>query len=290
MKERVRMFCTPSKGDPVMRFFTANDSVNIHYADKGAGRPLVFIHGWSFCGAVWKRQVDCFSGRYRCVVPDLRGHGDSDAPSSRYDISDLAGDVSVLLSFLELREVVLVGWSMGVLVALSAHAAVKERLAGMVFISGTPRFTATDDFSCALPPEECRGLALRFRRNREKTLADFRRKMFSPLESPQRCLEAMERNCLIGKPPDTGGAIHSLDSLATADLRSVLPGITVPVLLVHGAMDCICLPGASRHMADVIPCSSLCVLDDAGHAPVISMHEELNSVIDSFLEGVYGSD
>ena len=290
MKGRGGPLCDSSKGDPVMPFFTATDGVNIHYADHGAGRPLVFIHGWSFCGAVWTRQVDCFSGRYRCVVPDLRGHGDSAAPSSGYDIRDLAGDVSALLSFLELREVVLVGWSMGVLVALSAHAVVKERLAGMVFISGTPRFTATDDFPCALPAGECRGLALRFRRNREKTLADFRRMMFSPLELSERFPESMELNGLLGKSPDTSGALHSLDALATADLRSVLPGITVPALLVHGAMDCICLPDASRRMADVIPRSALCVLDDAGHAPLISRHVEVNSVIENFLEGVYGSD
>ena len=165
-----------------MPFCETKDSVTIYYDDTGRGHPLVFVHGWSFSGAVWRMQREFFSTRYRCVSPDLRGHGNSSAPSSGYGVQELAADMSSLIESLDLRGVTLVGWSLGVLVALSAYPGLKERLAALVFVSGTPKFTASEDFPFGLPAKETRGLALRLRRNRESALEDFSRMMFAPHE------------------------------------------------------------------------------------------------------------
>jgi pimeloyl-[acyl-carrier protein] methyl ester esterase len=272
-----------------MPFCETKDLVTIHYDDTGAGHPLVFLHGWSFSCSVWRTQRESFSTRYRCISPDLRGHGNSSAPPSGYGVHELATDVTTLFESLELSGATLVGWSLGVLVALSAYSALKDRLAALVFVSGTPKFTASEDFPFGLPAKETRGLALRLRRNRESTLEGFSRMMFAPDELSGHDFEKIDRDCIrSAKRPCPDAAIHTLEALALADMRCVLGGISVPVLLVHGDKDRICLPESSHYMAASIPHTSLSIMNGAGHAPLLSRSEEFNRLMAGFLAGVYG--
>jgi pimeloyl-ACP methyl ester esterase len=274
-----------------MPFCETKDNVTIYYDDAGTGLPLVFVHGWSFSGAVWKIQREYFSARYRCIFPDLRGHGDSSAPSSEYGVHALATDMTALFEREDLSRATLVGWSLGVLVALSAYSGIKERLAALVFVSGTPKFTASDDFPFGLQAKETRGLALRLRRNHQSALEDFSRMIFTPDELSANDFEMMNRDCIrTAKRPALDAALHTLEVLAVADMRRVLSRISVPVLLVHGDEDRICLPESSHYMAASIPHASLSILNGAGHAPLLSRSEEFNSLMARFLDGVYGDN
>jgi pimeloyl-[acyl-carrier protein] methyl ester esterase len=264
-------------------------NVTICYDDTGTGRPLVFVHGWSFSGAVWRMQQEFFSTRYRCISPDLRGHGDSSAPSSGYGVHELAADISTLFESLDLSGVTLVGWSLGVLVALSAYSALEERLAALVFVSGTPKFTSSEDFPFGLPAKETRGLALRLKRNRESALEHFSRLMFAPHELSGHNFDMFDRYSFrTAKRPGPAAALQTLEALSLADMRSILGCIRVPVLVIHGDEDRICLPGSSHYMAATIPHASLSILNGAGHAPQLSRSEEFNSLMAGFLAGVYG--
>jgi pimeloyl-[acyl-carrier protein] methyl ester esterase len=272
-----------------MPFCETKDSVTIYYDDVGTGRPLVFIHGWSFSGEVWRRQRNFFSSFFRCITLDLRGHGESSAPSAGYDVRDLATDVTALFERLDLSDATLVGWSLGVLVALSAHTAIQERLAGLVLVSGTPKFTASEDFPFGLPAKECRGLSLRLMRNRERTLEDFSRMMFAPDELSCHEIERADRDCILRtRRPALDAALQSLGALASADVRAALQDILVPVLLVHGDKDRICVPESAHYMAASVLHASLSILEGAGHAPMLSRSDEFNILMAGFLKGVYG--
>lgn len=272
-----------------MPFYERNDAVSIHYVDEGAGNPVVFIHGWSLSGAVWARQREFFSRRYRCISPDLRGHGDSSAPASGYDVHEMAADVSALFKSLDLSGATLVGWSLGVLVALSAYTELKERLSGIVLVSGTPKFVASDDYPFGLPEKETRGLSLRLKRSPERTFENFDRMMFTGNELNGHGYPVMEKEILrtIQRPaPDV--ALRTLEALACADMRTVLSSIRVPVFLIHGDKDSICLPQASRYMTSLISGASLSLLKDTGHAPFLMRQEEFNRLLANFLDTVYG--
>ncbi len=90
---------------------TANDGVRLHYEEKGRGRPLVMIHGWTFSGRFFVRNAEALAEHFRVITVDLRGHGDSDKPAHGYRVPRLARDLYDLLEKLDLEDVTVVGWS-----------------------------------------------------------------------------------------------------------------------------------------------------------------------------------
>ncbi len=63
-------------------YFTANDGARIHYMEAGTGKPLVLIPGWSQTAAQFKHQLEGLSDRYHVIALDMRGHGESDKPTT----------------------------------------------------------------------------------------------------------------------------------------------------------------------------------------------------------------
>jgi len=266
-----------------MPVLLTSEGLALHYLDCGTGTPLVFLHGWAMSGDVWLGQRD-FSECHRCIAPDLRGHGRSAAPSSGYSFNDFARDLADLFSCLELERAIVVAWSMGVLVALQAFPFIRDRLAGLVFVSGTSRFTAGADCPFGLAPAEARGLGVRLKKDHERAVRDFATGMFTEEECARGCLAAAAEGPWLPAPH---AARESLASLASADLRSVLPGIDVPVLLIHGSADAICPVSAAKFMAQKLPNATLTVLEGAGHAPFLSRPKEFTGILSSFVDGIY---
>ena len=100
------------------------DAVGLSYEEAGQGSPpLVFVHGLACHRGFWPEQVKHFSGQHRVVAVDLRGHGGSDAPEQRYTIQALADDVRWMCTQLGVQRPVVVGHSLGGLVALEVAAA-----------------------------------------------------------------------------------------------------------------------------------------------------------------------
>lgn len=112
--------------------------------------PLLLIHGWSFDGEMtYHRIIPALSDRFRVIVPDLRNHGRSEWVRGRYDVDDLADDVAGVLRELDVTDVMVVGYSLGGMVA-QALARRHPLLVGRLVlaataahpIDGTPRRVA----------------------------------------------------------------------------------------------------------------------------------------------------
>jgi pimeloyl-ACP methyl ester carboxylesterase len=94
--------------------FVEAGGVRIHYAEAGAGDPLVLIHGWPQHWYEWRYLIPSLSRRWRVICPDLRGFGWSEAPQEGYDSETLVADQVALLDALDLREPVkLIGHDWG---------------------------------------------------------------------------------------------------------------------------------------------------------------------------------
>ena len=89
-------------------------AIRIYYEDHGSGSPVVMVHGYAQNGHAWEKQeAALLAAGHRVITYDRRGCGASSRPSTGYDFDTLAGDLDVLLSRLDLREVVLAGFAMG---------------------------------------------------------------------------------------------------------------------------------------------------------------------------------
>src|SRR6267143_1619970 len=91
-----------------------NTDIEIYYEDHGAGQPVVLIHGYPLSGRAWDKQIPVLLEHgHRVITYDRRGFGKSSQPTTGYDYDTFANDLRMLLETLDLRDVTLVGHSMG---------------------------------------------------------------------------------------------------------------------------------------------------------------------------------
>ena len=90
------------------------DHTSLFYKDWGTGMPVVFIHGWALGADMWEYQMPYLARQgLRCIAYDKRGCGRSSQPWTGYDFNTFADDLATVIEQLDLREVTLVGHSMG---------------------------------------------------------------------------------------------------------------------------------------------------------------------------------
>lgn len=255
----------------------------IAYADTGSGVPVVFIHGWAFSGRMFACQ-DALADGCRIIRADLPGHGDTPPSPQGNDIPHLGESLASFLESLRIVDAVLVCWSMGTLVMLSAFPRIASRLSGIVITGGTSRYCSCDGYPHGLDEREVRGLAASIRRRGDEAYRMFFRSMFSPAEllslDPSRLYESS------GIIIDRAASLDELDSLRSFDGRPMIPAVDVPVLIVHGTDDPICPFGAGAYLADRLPDASLVPVDGAGHAPFLTVPDRFNDILRTFIGGI----
>ena len=126
----------------------SRDGVALAYEETGPSSPsdrppLVFVHGWSCDHRYFAPQIEEFSQRHRTVAVDLRGHGVSDAPQQEYTMAGFADDVVWLCRQLGVEKPVIIGHSMGAVVALELAVLFPDVPAGIIMIDGGTRTIAT---------------------------------------------------------------------------------------------------------------------------------------------------
>jgi len=113
--------------------------VNLSVIDvwpDGAEATLIFVHGYAGCAETWEYQINYFAHQYRVIVPDLRGHGQSDAPFSEYTMPELVSDIDTIADALDLDQpFYLVGHSFGGSICAEYAVAHPERLAKLILIA-----------------------------------------------------------------------------------------------------------------------------------------------------------
>jgi len=265
-----------------MPFIENPDGVKLHHDEMGNGRPVVFMHGWAMSARVWRFQ-QALDDSCRLIFLDQRGHGQS-TPGPGYTVEDYAGDLVAFFDEMALRGAILVGWSMGVQVVLQAFPELRSRLAALVLVGGTPRFTSCDDYPYGQPPLEVKGMGIRLRRDYQKTMGDFFRGMFAEGEVDRAQYQRIVHDVVMGgRSADPDAVQQSLRILSETDLREELPSIDRPVLLIHGELDGICPAAASEYMAARLPMATLRIMTGCGHAPFMTRPEQFNELVRSWL-------
>jgi pimeloyl-[acyl-carrier protein] methyl ester esterase len=263
--------------------FLSHGGVSLRYERAGAGLPAVFIHGLMCNHTFWDRQAP-LRRDLQMVRLDLRGHGDSSKPRGAYGMASLATEVERLAAALQLPRCVLVGWSMGGLVALEAARLLGDRLAGLVLVATTASPAARADHPHGMSREEAeQQLALA-----ESDYKGFARTLAGRLfrASPEGLVQWATQQ-LLRTPPYVG--LAALHGLLAADGRALLPSIRVPTLVLHGQHDTIFPLPAAEHLATHVRGARLVVFGDSAHAPMIEETERFNAELGAFAASVAGA-
>ena len=151
-------------------FFTTSDNVRLHYIVEGKGPTIVFVPGWIMPADIWAAQLQYFSKHFQVVALDPRSQGESQIASSGHDPKRRARDISELINALDLHDVVLVGWSLGVLETLAyINFFGDERLAALVWVDNS----IGED-----PPPQPTNFLQEYRAHRDEAVERFVRGMF----------------------------------------------------------------------------------------------------------------
>ena len=280
------------------------DGARIFIEEVGPGSPrgVVFIHGSALRTDLWHYQLPGI-GSYRSIFYDLRGHGLSQPKgSSQFSISTLSEDLLAVLEATGLVECVIVGHSIGGMIALelcstrndllgstikgvvllnTTYRPGVETLAGGAAISRIERLTRRP-FD-ALGSQHAR--LDRLRRVLRPTDSVFLGVSFAAF-GPNASAKQIDfvYDMLAETPTDV--LFDLIKSYRDFDVTDLLQDITVPALVIGGTHDRITVSGASRYLASHLPKAELRMLEGAGHQSMLERHEEFNELLEKFLDDV----
>jgi non-heme chloroperoxidase len=269
----------------------SNGPVTLHVEDSGGdGRPVVLVHGWPLSGASWSGQVPALTeAGYRVVRYDRRGFGESDKPgdTSGYDYDTLTGDLDAVLTGLDLRDVTLVGFSMGggeVARYLGTHG--DDRVHSAVFAAAIPPCLKLDDDhpDGALDDDTVAGYQGALEADPPGFLEGFTRNFFSAGDE-LKVSEAQVQEALgLGLQADVHAARECIRSWTT-DFTGDLAKVTVPTLVIHGDSDGIVpFEKSGQRTHEQVAGSELHVVEGGPHGINTSHAQEFNRELLAFLE------
>jgi non-heme chloroperoxidase len=274
-----------------MPFITTEDGTQIFFKDWGAGRPIVFHHGWPLTADDWDAQMLFFLQHgYRVVAHDRRGHGRSAQTDLGHDMDTYAADVAALAAHLDLRDAIHVGHSTGggeVARYVARHG--EGRVAKAVLIGAVPPIMVKSDQNPGgLPIAVFDGFRAALAANRAQFYRDVPSGPFYGFNRPgakvyDGVIDNWWRQGMIG-----GAKAHydCIKAFSETDFTGDLEAIDVPVLVMHGDDDQI-VPIADSALlsAKLIRNATLKVYSGYPHGMCTTHADVINADLLAFVEG-----
>jgi non-heme chloroperoxidase len=263
-------------------------SIDLYYEDHGSGRPVVLIHGYPLSGKAWDKQVPVLldDGR-RVITYDRRGFGRSSQPASGYDYDTFASDLRVLLETLDLRDVTLVGHSMGTgEVTRYLGRFGSERVARGVLISPIPPFLRqAPDNPEGLPASVFDGFVQTARQDVPAWMKGFL-DLFYNIDKFRGTLvseQAYQASWNIAASASAIAAVACIPTWET-DFRADLARIDVPVLVIDGDDDQVLpYPKTGQRLPGMVSDLQMVVIDGGPHAIAWTHSDQVNSALLKFM-------
>ncbi len=274
-----------------MPTITTPDGVEIYYKDWGpqSGPPIVLAHGWPLSADSWEaQQLHLADNGFRAIAHDRRGHGRSTQVWDGNDMDHYADDLAAMIEQLDLRDVILVGFSTGggeVARYIGRHGT--ARVAKLALVSAVPPFMLkTEDNPGGVPIEVFDGIragSLADRSQLYRDLADgpFFGNNHGPISQGIR--DAFWRQ---GLQSGHKNAYDSIAAFSATDMRDDLRSVDVPTLVIHGDADQV-VPFAvgGQASAALVAGARLKVYPGAPHGITDTHKDELSADLLAFARG-----
>jgi pimeloyl-ACP methyl ester carboxylesterase len=251
------------------------NGVEIAYERAGSGPPLVFVHGAAMDGRGWEPQLAALADELTVVAWDEPGAGRSSDVPADFGLGDYADCLAALIEALAAGPAHVAGLSWGGAVVLELYRRRPEVAATLILADTYAGWKGS------LPEAEVRARVEGIR---------------EMLDSPAETFDPTLPGLFAGDPPAEFATLleamaagvrpqsmwTAVTAMAEADLREVLPRITVPTLLVWGELDARSPLGVARQLQAAIPCAQLVVIPGAGHVSNLERPDAFNAAVRRF--------
>ncbi|HVX22506.1 MAG TPA: alpha/beta fold hydrolase [Acidimicrobiales bacterium] len=268
-------------------FVTVDDGGRIHAVERGDGPPVVLVHGITLGVATWAPQLRQLADRHRVIAVGQRGHGQSLAGEDGYSLERLADDLLAVLDALDVTGGLLVGHSMGGMVAQLLAVRhpddLARHVAGLVLVATTDRPMAVGPVgpvgplvAAGLAAGASRGLGRAERRGQGLFPSDdlalwATRASFGAHPAPADV--ELTRAMIAAMSPSAVSGL--LGPLLAFDVHRQIHAIDLPTHVVVGTRDVLTPPRMARAIVGQIPGATLHVLPGCGHMVMLERADQL---------------
>jgi len=251
------------------------------YFEAGSGEPVVLLHGIGARAFSWETQLARWSNAYRVVAWDAPGYGHSDdLPHSEPETAEYADALLDLLDTLAIERPIVVGHSLGALIAGTFAARHPQRLSALVLLS-----VACGYGHLSFIDRE-RLFATRAGDLQAMGIAEFAQKRAASIVSPHALPEHIARVRDAMSSIRESGYLAAMRMLTNGDLLAITPNIRVPTLVACGSVDTVTPPEQNRRVAESIPGAAFALVDGAGHAVYVERPDELEACVLPFISSI----
>jgi len=271
-------------------FFETQDGAMIYYEDQGKGPTILLVHGWTCSSKFWKLNVPELAKEFRVITIDKRGHGYSSKILSGHTVPQYARDVRALIEYLKLKDVTLVGWSLGGPVVLSYWQQFSQdhRLNGFGLIDSNLAPFSQEPWNShglkTVTMEGVSGVNAAYIADRIKYVTNFTHNMFKGAKASDSDVEWITKE-LLKTPPWIALGIYN--DFVIRDYSGVLPGVTVPAIV--WAADCNVFKKGidqGKYVASQMPKATFIPFEDAGHMLFYEQPAKFNKSLADFVRGL----
>ncbi len=266
--------------------------IELYYEDHGSGQPVVLIHGYPLDGNSWELQSrELIAAGFRVITYDRRGFGRSSKVGTGYDYDTFAADLNALLETLDLRDVILVGFSMGTgelarYVKNHGH----ERVAKLAFLASLePFLVQRDDNPTGVPQEVFDGIATAARTDRFAWFTKFYEDFYNLAEnlghriSPE-VVTASWNTATVSAPVAAYAVVPAWIEDFRADVAAVRAA-GKPSLILHGTSDNILpIDSTARPFHAAFPEARYVEVEGAPHGLLWTHAAEVNEALLAFVK------
>ncbi|MEU5908992.1 alpha/beta hydrolase [Micromonospora sp. NPDC047527] len=265
--------------------------IELYYEDQGAGQPIVLIHGYPLNGHSWELQTrELLAAGYRVITYDRRGFGRSSKVGSGYDYDTFAADLNTVLETLDLRDVVLVGFSMGTgelarYVSRYGH----QRVAKLAFLASLePFLVEQDDNPDGLPRKVFDGIEAAAKGDRYAWYTQFFSDFYNLDENlgsriSQEAVTGSWNVAISSAPVAAYAVVSSWIEDFRADVEAVRAS-GKPALILHGTADTILpIDATARRFRQGLPDAEYVEIEGAPHGLLWTHADEVNAALRTFL-------
>ncbi|RNC77036.1 alpha/beta fold hydrolase [Piscirickettsia salmonis] len=267
-----------------MATITINNKA-LYYQDQGQGFPLLFGHSYLWDHTMWSPQIKALSQNFRCITPDLWGHGQSDSlPKNTKTLTDLADEMLALMDALHIDQFAVIGLSVGGMWASELALQAPERILALTlmdtFVGKEPELSYKQYFAMLAAIEQAQAIPIPLL---DKIVPLF----FSPktFKTQPDLIENFQAH-LQKLSPEKLQSIIPLGRMifGREDRLNKLTNIQTPTLIITGEDDIPRPVSEGKLMAGKLANASFITIEDAGHISTLEQPQHVNDALFQFLQ------